>query len=219
MSLTLYLHPLSSFCHKAQIAFYENDIAFTPRVVNLGDPADRAAFQAVWPIGKFPVLRDDARGVTVPESTGIIEYLALHYPGPVKLVPDDPQRAFEVMQADRFYDFHVHLMMQKIVGDRIRPSGREDPHGVEDAIRRVRIALGMVDQEMAVKTWATGDAFTMADCAAAPALRYINLVLPLAADYPNAAAYLERLEARPSYARALTEAEPFFHMFPKPRAA
>lgn len=218
MPLTLYLHPLSSFCHKALIAFYENDIAFTPRIVDLGNPDDRAAFTKIWPIGKFPVLRDEARGVTVPESTGIIDYLSLHYPGPVPLIPADRERAFAVRQQDRFYDFHIHILMQKIVGDRLRPPGRDDPHGVEDAVRRVKIALAMVDQDMAEKTWAMGDDFTMADCSAAPALFYIDKVLPLSA-YPNAARYLERLKARPSFARALKEAEPYFHMFPKSRAA
>ena len=219
MSLTLYYHPLSSFCHKVLIALYENGTPFTTRFVDLGKAEDRAAFTAVWPIGKFPVIRDEARGVTVPESTVIIEYLSRHYPGSVMLVPDDAERAAQVREIDRFYDFHIHLLMQKIVGDRLRPEGRTDPHGVDDATRRVRVALGMVDKDMASRTWAAGDEFTMADCSAAPPLFYIDKALPLAAEFPNAARYLERLKARPSYARTLKEAEPYFHMFPKPRAA
>ena len=39
------------------------------------------------------------------------------------------------------------------------------------------IALDMIDAEMAGKTWAMGDAFTMADCAAAPPLFYIDKVV------------------------------------------
>jgi glutathione S-transferase len=219
MPLTLYYHPLSSFCHKVLIALYESGVAFTPRLVDLGNPDDRAAFTAIWPIGKFPVLRDDARNVTVPESTVIIEYLARHYPGPVKLVPHDAEKAAQVREIDRFYDFHIHLLMQKIVGDRLRPEGKTDPHGVEDAVRRARVALGLADKSMAGKIWAAGDDFTMADCSAAPALFYIDKAIPLADEFPNAARYLERLRARPSYARTLKEAEPYFHLFPKPRAA
>ena len=215
MSLTLYYHPLSSFCHKALIALYENGTTFEKRMVDLGDERDRAEFLKLWPIGKFPVLRDDARDRLVPESTTIIEYLAAHYPGPVKLVPDDPDLARATQLSDRFFDLHVHLHMQKIVGDRIRPAGNKDPHGVDDARRRLLAALGMVDRDMATKTWAMGDAFTMADCAAAPALFYVDKVQPLADGHPNVAAYLKRLTVRPSYARALKEAEPYFKMFPQ----
>jgi glutathione S-transferase len=115
---------------------------------------------------------------------------------------------------DRFYDLQLHLHMQKVVGDRLRPDGKKDPHGVEDARRRLTIALDMIDAEMAGKTWAVGDDFTMADCAAAPPLFYINKVFPLADTHRNAAAYLRRLLERPSYAQAIAEATPYFSMFP-----
>lgn len=215
MSLTLYYHPLSSFCHKVLIALYENDTPFDKRMVDLGDERDRAEFLKIWPIGKFPVLRDDARDRTVPESTIIIEYLAEHYPGPIKLVPEDADLARATRLSDRFFDLHIHLHMQKIVGDRLRPADKKDPHGVEDARRRLLSALGMVDRDVATKTWAMGDAFTMADCAAAPALFYADKVQPFGDSHPNAAAYLKRLMARPSYARALQEAEPYFKFFPQ----
>ena len=72
----------------------------------------------------------------------------------------------------------------------------------------------MIDAEMADKTWAMGDAFTMADCAAAPPLFYIDKVFPLAGKHKHAARYLDRLLKRPSYARAIEEAKPYFKMFP-----
>lgn len=122
MSLTLYLHPLSSFCHKALIAFYENDVPFTPVVVDLSNEVSAKAFKAVWPVGRFPVLKDGER--VIPESTSIIEYLARHYPGGVKLIPNDAERALETRAIDRFYDLNLHLHMQKVVGDRRRPKGR-----------------------------------------------------------------------------------------------
>lgn len=213
MALELYMHPLSSFCWKALIALYENGSEFSPTIVDLGDPASRAAFLAVWPIGKFPVLRDGAR--IIPESTLIIEHLALHHPGLVQLVPADADAAWQVRQWDRFFDLHVHLHMQKIVGDRIRPQGKQDPHGVGHARASLATAYGVIEREMANKTWATGDAFTMADCAAAPALYYANKVQPFGAAHANIARYLQRLQARPSFARVLREAEPYFAMFPQ----
>jgi glutathione S-transferase len=214
MSLTLYFHPLSSYCHKALIALYENDTAFEPRIVNLMDPAEAAAFKKVWPCAQFPVLRDDTRDRTIPESSVIIEYLDRHHPGKTKLLPADPDRALEVRLKDRFYDLHLHVHMQKVVGDRLRPADKKDPLGVEQARARMLVSLDMIDAEMAGRTWAMGDEFTMADCAAGPPLFYIDKVFPLAGKHRHAAAYLGRLMQRPSYARALEEAKPYFSMLP-----
>ena len=214
MSLTLYYHPLSSYCFKTLIALYENATPFTPLLVNLGEPESRNAFLKVWPVGKFPVLRDDARNLTVPESSIIIEYLAQHYPGPSKLVPTDPDLARQVRMRDRFYDLHIHSHMQRIIGERIRPADKKDPFGADQARAAMNTALGMTDHEMQNKQWAVGDSFTMADCAAAPALFYANKIEALDGPYPHVAAYLKRLTERPSFARTLKEAEPYFHMFP-----
>jgi glutathione S-transferase len=215
MALTLHFHPLSSFCHKVLIALYENGTPFTPHFVDLGDAAAAASFKKIWPIGKFPVLHDDAGDRLVPESSIIIEYLAQHYPGTSKLVPDDADLARQVRMRDRFFDLYVHLPMQKIIGDRLRPEGRRDPHGVEEAKAMLKTSLGMLEPELANKTWIMGDIFTMADCAAAPALFYADMAAPFGDTYRNVTAYLERLKARPSYARALKEAEPYMAMVPK----
>jgi len=212
MALTLYLHPLSSYCHKVLIALYENAIAFTPEVVNLADPASRDNFRKVWPMAKFPVLRDDSRNQVIPESTSIIEYLERHHPGPVTLVPeDDAELAAQVRATDRFYDLHVHNNMQQIVGDKLRPADGHDPIGLKEAKERLGVALGIAEEQMATRKWACGDVFSMADCAAGPPLFFINKMMPLGKHLKN---YLERLTQRPSYARALREAEPFMQYFP-----
>jgi glutathione S-transferase len=215
MSLTLHFHPLASYCHKVLIALYENETPFTPNLVDLGNEAERAALLKLWPIGKFPVLRDDARDQNVPESSIIIEYLDRYYPGRTQFITGDADRARGIRLRDRFYDLHVHEPMQKIVGDRLRPQGKDDPHGVEEAKARLKASYGMIDQEMASRTWAMGEAFSLADCAAAPALFYANEVLPFGDTHRNVAAYFNRLKARPSYARVLREAEPYFAMFPR----
>ena len=215
MSLTLHFHPLSSFCHKALIALYENGTPFTPNIVNLMDDGERTALRKLWPIGKFPVLLDDARDETVPESSVIIEYLDQHYPGTTRFIPADREQMRETRLRDRFFDLYLHLPMQRIVGERLRPADRKDPHGLEEARTTADTALGMVEQQMAARQWAMGDAFTIADCAAAPPLFYLDKIAPLRARYPNAAAYLDRLKQRPSYARVLQEAEPYMQFFPK----
>ena len=194
---------------------YENDTPFEPHIVDLANEVSNAEFKAIWPIGRFPVLRDEANDRTVPESSIIIEYLAQHYPGRTQLVPADPELARQTRLHDRFYDLYVNVPMQKIVTDKLRPPGKNDPHGVEQAQALLLTACGMIEQEMATKTWAMGDAFSMADCAAAPALFYVNLTMPLGGTHRNAAAYLGRLMERPSFARALKEAQPYFALFPK----
>jgi glutathione S-transferase len=215
MSLTLHFHPLSSFCQKVLVALYENGTPFRPHLVDLSDEAQRTAFRRLWPIGKFPVLRDDARDQTIPESTIIIEYLAQHYPGRAQLIPADADLARRTRELDRFFDLYVDLPMQTVVGDRRRPAGAKDPFGVDEARQRLRTAYGMIETDMATKTWATGEAFSMADCSAAPALYYANLVEPFGGSHANVARYFERLMARPSFARAVKEADPYRHLFPQ----
>jgi len=213
MALALHFHPLSSYCHKVLIALYENGTPFEKRLVNLGDPVEAAAFNKLWPCGQFPVLQDGDR--TIPESTVIIEHLDQHHPGKTRFIPADGELAGQVRFKDRFYDWHLHRHMQKVVVDRLRPEGKKDPHGVEDAKARIDVSLGMIDAEMAGKTWAVGDAFTLADCAAGPPLFYIDKMFPLAEKHQNAARYLKRLLERPSYARTIEEAKPYFSMLPK----
>jgi glutathione S-transferase len=217
MTLKLYFHPLSSFCHKALIALYENRIAFERIIFNLGDEASRAALRAVWPMAKMPVLRDEARNRTVAESTIIIEFLDAHYGGPTRFLPADADRAWQTRMWDRFYDHYVQEPMQKIVVDRLRPEGKTDAYGVDLAKAQLHQAYGVADREMESKSWAIGDDFTLADCAAAPALFYANTVAPFAGTHKNLAAYLDRLMARPSFARVLEEAQPYFNLFPLER--
>jgi glutathione S-transferase len=213
--LHLYFHPLASFCWKVQIALYENDTPFVPHIVDLGDEASRAAFTALWPLAKMPVLRDEARGETIPETSIIIEYLDQHFPGKIRFLPADAALARRARLLDRIHDLYVQQSMQKIVLDRIRPAGQRDPYGVEAARAQLRTALDFVEQEMTAKTWALGDAFSLADCAAAPALYYADRVLPFSDTHPATATYLRRLMSRPSFARVLEEAQPYFVNFPQ----
>ncbi len=215
MSLVLEYHPLSSYCHKALIALYENDTPFSPHLVDLGNEIEAAAFKKIWPIGKFPVLRDSDRNEIVPESSIIIEYLAQHYPGKSALIPVDADLARDARKWDRFFDFYLNDQVGKIVTDRLRPLGKGDPLGVENAKSVIRTALEMADKEMATKTWVVGDAFSIADCAAAPALFYTNLLLPFTESHRHLDAYLGRLLERSSFARVVKEAKPFLGLMPK----
>lgn len=214
MSLTLYYHPLSSFCQKVLSALYEADTPFAPHLVDFGDAGAAAAFRSMWPIGKFPVLRDEARDRVVPESSVIIEYLARHYPGGATLVPAGADGARVVRAKDRFFDLNVQVPMQQIVADRLVPEAERRPNLVAQHRAMLETAYGLIDRDMAERTWAVGERFTMADCAAAPALSYADRVAPIGAQHPHTRRYLGRLKARPSFARAEREAAPYLHMFP-----
>jgi glutathione S-transferase len=213
MSLTLHFHPLSSFCMKVLIGLYELDVPFEKHVVDLGDAESRAAFLKLWPIGKFPVLRDEARAMVVPETTIILEYIEQHYGVRGSLLPSDPKALLQCRLRDRFYDLYVNVPLGKIVTDKLRPENARDRYGVEQAKEQLETAYGVADEWMRDARWAAGDVFTLTDCAAAPALFFANKVLPFGR-HRRLAAYFERLEARPSFARVLSEAEPYFSLFP-----
>ncbi|QRK13597.1 glutathione S-transferase family protein [Archangium violaceum] len=165
----------------------------------------------------MPVLVDRAANRTLPESSIIIEYLDRHHPGATPLIPGEFDQALEARLWDRFFDLQIAEPMQKIVTDRIRPKGRGDPHGVEVARASLLTAYGLLDRQMANRTWAIGEAFTLADCAAGPALFYADWVVPITQAHSHVRAYLDRLLNRPSFARAVEEARPYRGLFPQPR--
>nr|WP_205520913.1 glutathione S-transferase family protein [Propylenella binzhouense] len=212
--MTLYQHPLASFCHKVLIALYENRTPFRAVTVDFADPGAAAAHFGRWPVGKIPVLHDSRGDRTIPETSIIIEYLQAHHPGPAPMLPDDAEARLEVRLWDRFFDLYVAAPMQKIVGDRLRPEGGRDATGVGEAHAMLDAAYGMLEARLAGRSWAAGGGFSLADCAAAPALFFATIVHPAAAEQRNLRAYVERLLDRPSFGRVLAEARPYFDLFP-----
>jgi len=211
MQLTLYAHPFSSYCQKVLIALYENGMPFAYRRIGIEDEAS-AEFAALSPFGKMPVLVDGGR--TVCESSVIIEYLARHHPGKVRLIPGDLDAALQVRMLDRVFDNYVMTPMQKIVLDLLRPQEARDPFGVSQARELLDIAYRWLDGEIAKGTFGAPDDLTLADCAAAPSLFYADWVHEIGPAYPRLKAYRARLLARPSVARAVDEARPFRTNFP-----
>ncbi|MBX4930805.1 glutathione S-transferase family protein [Rhizobium bangladeshense] len=214
MSLVLYGHPLASFCQKVLIALYENATPFENRLVDLSDEVSRANLFRFWPIGKMPLLRDEARDSTIPETTIIIEYLDHYYSGPTRLLPLEIDRALQVRLWDRFFDQYVQAPMQTIVSHRRRPEGTADEIEVAACRATLTTAYAMIEKQLGESSWVTGEAFTMADCAAAPALFYAETLVPFCEEQPKLRAYYNRLLARSSFARALEEARPYFRFYP-----
>lgn len=210
MSLTLYYHPLASYCHKVLVALYETGTEFEGRIVDLSNEADKSELQAVWPIGKFPVIRDHARRRDLPESTIIIEYVDRFFRGARPLIPSDWEDALQVRLWDRFFDNYLQGPMQQIVGDRIR--GAKGDMSNERAT--LQTAYRMVNRQVMSKNWVAGVEFSMADCAAVPALFYANTIEPFPDEFGHLKAYFDRLTERPSIQRVLDEARPYFSLYP-----
>jgi glutathione S-transferase len=210
MALKLYAHPFSSYCQKALIALYENATPFEFHM--LDDEASMAELEALWPHKRFPLLVDGAR--TVMEASIIVEYLQLHHPGPVRLIPDDPRAALDIRWMDRFFDNYVMTPMTKIVFDKLRAEAVRDPLGVVEARRMLDTSYRWLNGAIEGREWAGGDIFSLADCAAAPALFYADWAHPIDPAYANVHGYRSRLLARPSFARAVDEARPYRAGFP-----
>lgn len=210
MSLTLYYHPLSSFCHKVLVALYENATEFDRRIINLRDEKDRAELLAVSPIGKFPAIRDHVRNRDLAETTIIIEYLDHFFAGERALIPREWEDAFQVRLWDRLFDNYLQVPMQQIVGDRMR-GGKGD---VTRERATLDTAYGMIENQMADGPWVAGRNFSMADCAAAPALFYAGIIQPFPDGHHRLRAYFDRLMERPSVQRVMEEAKPYFALFP-----
>ena len=212
MTLQLFGHPFSSYTMKALVALYENQTPFTFRILGPDHPGNGAELARRWPIAKFPLLVDG--DTSVFETSTIIEHLAAFHPGPVELIPSGAKAAVPVRMLDRVFDHHVMAPMQAIVADALRPGNDRDPTGVAKA----RTALGNIytwlDQTLVGRHWATGEVFTLADAAAAPALFYADWVQPISAQHATLRAYRARLLARPSFARCIDEARPYRSFFP-----
>jgi glutathione S-transferase len=210
MPLTLYSHPFSSYCQKVLVALWENGTPFTYR--HLEEPGVAEERARLWPLGRFPVLVDD--GKVVAESTIVIEHLDIHHPGPVRLLPNARDAALEVRFMDRFFDNYVMEAMQKPVHAALKQGGAREDEALAEARQALDTAYAWLEERLAGRTWAAGEAFSMADCAAAPSLFYADWVHQIGPAFPRLRAYRSRLLARPSFARAVDEGRPYRHYFP-----
>src|ERR1700730_13901467 len=210
MSLTLYAHPFAAYCWKTLIALYENATPFTYRLVE--DAAGWAALESLWPIKKFPLLRDG--DATIVESSIIVEYLMRRYPGTTRMIPVNDDAALTVRFMDRFFDNYVMTPMQTLVSDRMRTQAERDVKGVANAMKMLDVAYGWLEEERTPQTWAACSTFSLADCSAAPALFYADWVHPVGDRFPGVRTYRARLLARPSIARTVDEARPYRKLFP-----
>ncbi len=212
MSLVLYGHPFSSYTQKVLIALYENATAFEFRLIAPEEADNVGQWLQRWPLGKFPLLLDGERSVV--ETSIIIEYLQLQHPGPVALMPAAPMQALDVRFHDRFFDLHVMSPVQHAVAGALSGDAGKRDEARRFAEQKLELAYAWCEAQLPGKHWACGDAFSLADCAAAPALFYADWTHRISDAYPLLQAYRERLLQRPSFARAVDEARGYRQLFP-----
>ncbi len=210
MSLTLYAHPFSSYCQKVLMALWENDLPFAYR--HMEDPGVAEELAKLWPIGKFPVLVDGNR--IVVETSIIIEHLDLHHPGRVRFVPSEPVAASEVRLLDRFFDQYVMNVATVPVLEAMHKEPDRLDEAKQNAAKALEVAYAWLEKRLDGREWAAGGDFSLADCAAAPALFYGDWVHRIGAAYPHLSAYRARLLERPSFARAVEEGRKYRAYFP-----
>lgn len=212
MSLILYGHPFSSYTQKVLIALYENDVEFEFRCIDAENPGHLSEWLRLWPIAKFPLLLDGER--TIVESSIMIEDLQITHPGPLALIPEDRLSALRVRFLDRFFDLHVMSPVQGAVSAVLTGDTGQATHFRARAKELLERAYAWLETQLVDKTWAAGDDFSLADCAAAPALFYADWTHPIPEELPLVRAYRQRLLERPSFARAVNEARPYRPLFP-----
>jgi glutathione S-transferase len=215
--MQFYYHPVSSYSQKAQIALHEVDVRYTPMLLALFKPEVAEQYRRLYPLGKVPLLVLDD-GTQVAESTIIIEYLNGRSPGS-PLIPQQAEAARRVRYLDRVCDLYLNDAMATILFDAWKPPHKREPDRVATARRHLSVICPQLDHELEKNRWLAGDTFSMADCAAAPALCYLE-TLPghdLKA-WPNVAAYVGRLRTRPSFQRVLEEAAPHWQSLVAARA-
>lgn len=210
MTLVLFGHPFSSYTWKALIPLYADGTEFEFRQVPENEE-NYAELKRIWPFGKFPVLVDGDQ--VIAEVTCIIEHLQAHHRGPNEWIPSN-DLGRRVRFLDRFFDLYVQGNMQPAVNHALRPEGQGDAFGAEQGRKSLLIAYDWLEASLPDAEWAAGDTFTLADCAAAPALFYADWVEEIGDARPRLAAYRARLLAHPAVSRCVEDARPYRAYFP-----
>lgn len=213
--MKLYYNPLSTYSQKVLMALYEKNVPFEPSIVSLGTPEGRAAYEAIYPIGKVPLLKP-TEDYSIPESSIIIEYLEGHYPQGTRLIPEGVDAARQVRFCDRMCDLYINDACVAILGQQ-RGFAPQTERQLASAAKHLKISYEFLNKRLSNQDWLCG-AFSMADCAALPPLFYCQEVAPFK-EYRNIVQYFERGKKRPSYAKVLAEFVPFMEKLQAQRAA
>jgi glutathione S-transferase len=213
--MKLYYNPISTYSQKTLLAFYEKGLEFEPNIVPLMDPEAREAYREVYPLGKIPCLVLDD-GHIIPESSIIIEYIdSMAEP---RLIDGDAEQTRKIRFKDRMLDLYLNDSVVTLLFQSMKPEEQKDQERIDTAKFRVDTIYGFMENELGQNQYAQGNTFTMADCAAAPALFYAELLAPFA-EHKNISAYWERLKERESVQKTQSDAKPIVEEFMKKNAA
>ncbi len=171
-----------------------------------------ASLREVHPLGKSPVITDEE--LTLAESGAIIEYLVERYgDGRLAPAPGTPERLR--------YTYWLHyaegsamppLVMQLIFNQ----IGEKTPFFLSSIARiitgtvkktfiepQIKQNLDYLEAELKKNTWFAGDEFTAADIQLSFPLEAAAAYADLNESRPQLMAFLNRVQARPAYQKAL----------------
>jgi glutathione S-transferase len=177
-------------------------------MIDTAHPANAARIAELSPTGQFPALTDGDREIT--QSNAVIEYLDRFGSAP-RMIPDDADLALTSRMLADAFDAYVAEIMQRIVAEALRPKDQQDPRRVEEAKARLDQSYAWFARHIG-SGWGNGRAFSITDCAAAPALFYADWVHSIPPGPLKA--YRARLLQHPSVARVVDEARPYRLLFP-----
>ncbi len=191
--MKLYYHPRSPYSHKVLIALAEK----RARCETVITRPDDEQFAKLTPLRKVPLLVLDD-GWKIPESSIIVEYLDAHVSTGARRIADDIDQARQARFHDRISDLYVTESLMTLLFER----------GDADAAHaRLDAMFTGFDELLGKRTWIMGDAFTMADCALIPALRYARELHPFDR-FKQLTAYFARAVERPSVKGVFDEIAP-----------
>lgn len=205
--MELYFAYPSTYSQKVLLGLYEKGLDFTPKLVNLMDEKQKEEYRKLYPIGKIPLLiRDDGR--VIPESTIILESLEQDFPTDAVLIPKDPEEARRVRFLDRMCDNYLNDQVVNLIFESMKPEDQQDQQLILKSSELIGTLYGLLNEQLSTRQFLAGDTFTMADCAAIPALYYARSFAEFSI-FENIGAYWERIQEHESWKRVHSEAAPY----------
>jgi len=160
--------------------------------------------KAVHPLGKSPVLQDGER--TIIESGAIVDYILRHHGGG-RLQPAADSALYDSYQQWLHYAEGSAMLpfLLKLYVSRLGDAGAPLWPRIEGEIAN---HLGFVEQSLEGRTWLVGEALSGADVM----MSFVGEVAGARTErsaYPNVEAWVQRIQARPAYQRALLRGGPY----------
>jgi glutathione S-transferase len=201
--IKLYTFPPSTNSRKVRIVLLEKGLEFERINVDLTKREQKnPEYLKIHPFGQVPALDDE--GFILYDSTVINEYLEDEYPYP-SLMPGDSEGRARARLWEDFRDSHFNPYCVHIIYEMRKPEGERDTQRIDNAKAQIAACFDRLESELQGKEYLAGT-FSIADIAFMANFDFLErFAIPVdPSKHKNAAAWIARLKARPSYAASAT---------------